>query len=222
MSDFPGGILEKLTILAFDTPDYMSFPIPFIAYFNPQEYTRVFEVEYNEPRPAGASGGPAVFNRIKPQEYDLTLVFDGTGTAGMKIDVYAMIQLFMATVGYSGSIHRPRYLMLVWGTFISRCVVKKISITYKLFKPCGIPLRANVTVSFSEHIDSETSALEANNSSPDLTHVRVIKDGDTLPNLSNEIYGDPKYYIELAKVNNIKDFRNLKPGEKIYFPPLEK
>jgi nucleoid-associated protein YgaU len=61
-----------------------------------------------------------------------------------------------------------------------------------------------------------------NNSSPDLTHIRMVKDGDTLPLMSFRIYGDSKYYLEVAKANNITNFRKLTVGRKIFFPPIEK
>uniref|UniRef100_A0AAU6WLI4 LysM domain-containing protein n=1 Tax=Chryseobacterium endophyticum TaxID=1854762 RepID=A0AAU6WLI4_9FLAO len=58
--------------------------------------------------------------------------------------------------------------------------------------------------------------------SPDLTHKRTIQDGDTLPLMTERIYGDSKYYLEVAKVNNLINFRQLVPGEELYFPPIEK
>jgi len=61
-----------------------------------------------------------------------------------------------------------------------------------------------------------------NSQSPDLTHIRIVKEGDTLPLLCHQVYGDPKYYIAVAAVNGLNDFRNLKKGERIMFPPLEK
>ena len=36
------------------------------------------------------------------------------------------------------------------------------------------------------------------------------------------IYGDPLLYIEVAKANGLTDFRNLKPGRTLVFPPVEK
>ncbi len=36
------------------------------------------------------------------------------------------------------------------------------------------------------------------------------------------IYGDPKYYLEVAKVNGLGNFRFLKPGTDLIFPPIEK
>jgi nucleoid-associated protein YgaU len=50
----------------------------------------------------------------------------------------------------------------------------------------------------------------------------VVKSGDTLPLLAKEIYGSSEYYLRVAEVNGIDDFRNLTPGQQIIFPPLAK
>ncbi|HEU6454372.1 MAG TPA: peptidoglycan-binding protein, partial [Roseateles sp.] len=62
----------------------------------------------------------------------------------------------------------------------------------------------------------------AQDQSPDLTHKRVVKAGDRLPLLCNEIYGTPHLYLQVAAANGLDDFRNLAPGTQLFFPPLEK
>ena len=64
-------------------------------------------------------------------------------------------------------------------------------------------------------------ALEKS-SSPDLTHERIVEEGDTLPLMCHRIYGSTNHYLEVAKFNKLKYFKELTPGSKIYFPPLEK
>ncbi|MGR9053652.1 MAG: LysM peptidoglycan-binding domain-containing protein, partial [Gammaproteobacteria bacterium] len=59
-------------------------------------------------------------------------------------------------------------------------------------------------------------------SSPDLTHARMVLAGDTLPLMTERIYGTSKYYLRIAQINGLDDFRNLKPGSMLVFPPLEK
>jgi len=49
-----------------------------------------------------------------------------------------------------------------------------------------------------------------------------VRSGDTLPMLSKEVYGSPNHYLRLAQVNQLDDFRNLTPGQRIVFPPLAK
>ena len=45
--------------------------------------------------------------------------------------------------------------------------------------------------------------------------------GVLLPLLTREIYGTEAYYLRVAQVNNLDDFRNLTPGQVLFFPPLD-
>lgn len=123
---------------------------------------------------------------------------------------------------YKGKIHQPNYLKIKWSTFVFKCRVKSISTVYTLFRPDGSPLRAKVSLSFVGYIDEETREKEANKSSPDLTHVKSVREGDQLYLLCNEVYESPNYYLQIARENNILNFRQLKPGTKLVFPPLER
>ena len=217
------GKLEKLVIKAYTKPDYSDRPVDeFQVYFNPEEYAQVYDIEYDDKSGDGTTGSPMVFKRIKPQEYSLKFMIDGTGTGGEKINVPDMIRKFFSVMGYDGKIHRPRYLQVLWGTLRSYCILLKADITYKLFKPDGTPLRAVINATFKENIDDRTRVAKANDTSPDLTHVRVVKAGDTLPIMAYEIYGDLSRYIEVARVNGLDNFMQLRPGERILFPPVEK
>ncbi len=95
-----------------------------------------------------------------------------------------------------------------------------MNIDYKLFNPNGSPIRAVVKVKFISATDAELTAAKENKKSPDLTHVRMVKEGDTLPLMTFRIYGDSKYYLEVAKANKIQNFRKLKVGQEIFFPPI--
>jgi hypothetical protein len=217
------GELEKLLIKAYTAPDYSGDPVSeFKVFFNPEEYTRVYDVEFQREQGEGTTGSPVVFRKVKPQEYTLKFLFDGTGVSGEKIDVYETIQEFFQVAGYDGEIHRPRFLKLIWGKLEIKCVLLKAEITYKMFHPDGTPLRAILNATFTENVDDSTRVAEANDSSPDLTHVRIVKEGDTLPLMTYRIYGDFSYYLEVARVNKLKNFRQLKAGERIFFPPMEK
>jgi nucleoid-associated protein YgaU len=57
--------------------------------------------------------------------------------------------------------------------------------------------------------------------SPDVSHMVEVMEGDTLPSLCKKIYDNPNYYVEIAKINQLKSVRNLKVGQKLYFPPLK-
>jgi hypothetical protein len=161
--------------------------------------------------------------RAKPGDFTVPIFLDGTGADGKQTNVQKEVAHFQRVTGYDGDIHRPNYLKVAWGTLpVMHCVLKSASIVYKLFNPKGEPLRAIITAAFTESLDDKTRTALAKDKSPDLTHVRLVKGGDNLPLMCFEIYGDPRFYLEVARANRIDDFRRLEPGRKIFFPPLEK
>ena len=112
--------------------------------------------------------------------------------------------------------------MVKWGALLFKGSLVDLSIEYRLFAPDGTPLRANAKLKIKGTVDDDLRVARENNQSPDLTHYRKVKAGETLPLMCHRIYGDPKYYLEIAKANNITQFRKLKPGQELFFPPLQK
>lgn len=218
------GTLEHMIIRAYSTPDCSGDPIgEFEAYVNPTELTMAFEIEYDEAQGAGTTQSRMNFKKMKPGDTSVAFFLDGTGANGRPLDVQQKVEEFQTVCGYNGAIHRPNYLKIGWGTLtVKRCVLKSASVAYKLFKPDGVPLRAVITAVFVDSTDDQTRVAMSQDQSPDLTHVRLIRAGDRLPQLCQEIYGDPKLYVAVATANGLDDFRNLKPGSQIVFPPLEK
>ncbi len=216
------GELEKLLIEAYRDPEYRDKDSNmFITMFNPEQYSLKYEVESDDTSGSGTSGGAPTFQRLKPQDLSLDFSIDGTGATGKVVDVAVRVKEFLnVAYEYQGDEHRPRYLKIIWGSLIFKCVLKTANIRHSLFSPEGKSLRAKITASFTGFIEDNLRASQEDSSSPDLSHLRVVKDGDTLPLMAYKIYGDPKYYLHVAKINGLTNFRKLKTGQKIYFPPL--
>jgi len=111
---------------------------------------------------------------------------------------------------------------LVWGTLIFKGRATEVSINYKLFNANGEPIRAIVKVKFKGSIEEKLRIAKENKSSPDLTHERIIKAGDTLPLMCQRIYGEARRYVQVAEYNGLTNFRSLLPGQRLLFPPIEK
>ena len=216
------GELKKLLIEAYKDARYSEKDsIGFEAMFNPEEYTLSYEIESDRTNGSGTSGSPQTFKKLKPQNLTLNFTIDGTGVTGETVDVSDKIGNFLEVAyQYHGDKHKPRYLKVVWGTLIFKCVLKSANIAHTLFSPDGTPLRAKITAVFSGFMEDRLRTAHEDSSSPDLTHLRVVNDGDTLPLMTYRIYGDSKYYLQVAEVNGLTDFRKLKTGQQIYFPPL--
>jgi hypothetical protein len=123
---------------------------------------------------------------------------------------------------YDSEEHRPRALLLVWGSLTLPCVLTAVDYRYTLFKEDGTPLRAVAKCSFCESIPAAEAEKTRDAKSPDLTHLRDVKDGDTLPLLANDIYGDGRFYLEVARFNKLVNFRRLRSASRLSFPPLDK
>lgn len=203
----------------------------FNAQVNPETYEQNFEIEYDEDQAPGTSNTLPRYNRTKPQILEFEFIFDTTGALPGTTDeqrtsregILLQIDQFKKVVfSYDGETHRPPFLILSWGTLLFKCVLTAMNITYKLFRPDGTPVRAVVKARFQGLMDDPLRVAEENRQSPDLTHVQIVKAGDSLPSMCKRIYGDSRYYLEVARRNKLFDFRNLSIGQRIEFPPIEK
>lgn len=219
------GFLDKIKIIGFQSADESSLAAPFSIYigmFNPERYSVANRVIYSDVAKQGSTASVLQFDRIAPRTFNFDFLVDGTGASGEKREVLADIILFRYTCGFIGTTHRPSFLILQWGTFLVRCVLTSLTIDYTLFRPEGTPLRAIMKASFAEYTTPVLEQLQNFLSSPDVTHERTVTANDRLDLMSYKIYKDSKYYMELARVNNLNQFKKLKVGDKIIFPPVEK
>jgi hypothetical protein len=230
----PGtGKLEKMLILAFSDSEKAEnggvndADDQFEALINPESYTLQYKLKFSQgAQGQGTSGAQLKYEYTEPDEITFDFLFDNSGIIDgqpRESVVDDLKKMKDVLIGYKGDSHEPRHLKLVWGeNSIFKGRVTELSINHKMFKPDGTPIRAIATVKFKSSIEEQKRAAKENKSSPDLTHIRKVKQGDTLPLMCYSIYGDPKYYLQVAEVNGLANFRQLKPGTDLFFPPLKK
>ncbi|MBW7956870.1 MAG: LysM peptidoglycan-binding domain-containing protein [Deltaproteobacteria bacterium] len=226
------GKLEKVLILAFtdskkaETGSKMDARDSFEALVNPETYTMEYKVETSEEQGQGTSGSQSKFISTSPQELTFEFLFDNTGLIDgrpNKAGIFDNVNHFRKILTeYQGDSHEPYHLKLIWGNLVFKGRAVELGITYKLFNPDGQPIRAVAKARFKGSIEEKKRALWEDRKSPDLTHLRRVSAGDTLPLMCYRIYGDPKYYMDVAKANGIENFRLLPPGMEIAFPPIAK
>ncbi len=233
------GELIKLQIRAYSDEQFSEEIADgeFKTLLNPENYKFSYRIEQNDDQASGTSGAAPRFNKSLPEALDLEFLFDRTGvitdyTAGGSGNktfkdegggIIDDIEKFKKVVfDYNGDEHKPNYLIISWGTLLFKGALSEMDVTFKLFKSDGTPLRAVAKAKFKGFVEDNLRIARENNSSPDLTHLRIVKEGDTLPLMSFRIYGDSGYYLEVAKANQLTNFRKLKVGQKIFFPPIQK
>jgi len=227
------GKLEKLLILAFsdskkaETGGVKEADDSFEALINPESYSLDYKLKFSESGQGhGTSGKQLKYEYTAPEEITFEFLFDNTGIIdGKARDSIAddIKQFKKVLIEYKGDAHEPRHFKLVWGKHsIFKGRVTEVNLTYKMFKSDGTPIRAVAKVKFKSSIEEQKRAAKEDKKSPDLTHVRKVRAGDTLPLMCHGIYGDPKYYVQVAKANGLGNFRYLEPGSDLVFPPIEK
>lgn len=197
----------------------------FEVMLNPSSYSHSYSIGYSKKEAMGQLGSDTKFSGVKPEKVSFDIVIDGTGvvevpdaaSSGVKDQVKNLTDIVYK---YDGSNHEPNHVRVLWGSLIFFGRLDTMSVEYTLFKPGGEPLRAKIKLGFSGFMSKEEEALRANRSSPDMSHVIEFKAGDTLPLLCYRVYKDSSYYPEVARANNITNFRDIRPGSKLHFPPL--
>lgn len=196
---------------------------------NPESYQINYQATTIERGPSRKSrrvsvSGDEIPRRVTDHTKTLSfdVWFDCTGAVPDSKDVIQEIAaLRKLLVMYQGNIHSPRLVEVYWGRGLSwRGQCTKMDISYTLFDAKGNPLRAKASLSFDPEPNNKLRVKEKGKSSPDLTHVRIVRDGDHLPLMCHRIYNDSSYYLQVAKVNGLTNFMDIRPGQRIFFPPL--
>lgn len=207
-----------------------SFELP----VNPESYTQNYKVEYNAQQGHGNQSTDARFKSTAPEQLRLDFFFDETHTIegygneqkytkGPYKTVQDELKDFLDTVYHmEGEIHRPRFLQLTWGTFKFSCILKNLDLNYTLFKADGTPIRIKIAATFLNYIAQDERVAREKKKSPDLTRIRNAKQGERLDLMTSEVYNTPQYVLQIAKANNLSSIRQLKQGQELRFPPLDK
>lgn len=221
--------LMKLKIVAYGDARYTR-PVAsngtYTAQINPEQFSHSHSVVYNDAPSTDTAGTTTKYSTIAPETVSFTFYLDGTGVLadlappGQGTVSEAVTRFKRVAYCYNGEIHSPNYLQLVWGDFSLKCRLASLEVEYTLFNADGLPLRAKLTPRFEQFLDPCDLARQSAKSSPDMTHVRTVVAGDTLPLMCQRIYGDSAHYLRVADHNGLRDFRQLQPGQQIAFPPL--
>jgi Contractile injection system tube protein len=233
MSD--NNSLRKLVIKSFANRDFTNEDVSrmFTTPINPESFSQTYRVNVDTQNGHGNDGSEVRYKSTAPEELRLDFYLDGTKTMEgyggenkkyiLKPVSEQLQDLKHCVYDMDGDIHRPRFLIVFWGSEINfRCVLSNLDLNFSLFEPDGKPLRVKVSATFLRHKSREEIQAEARLSSPDLTHFHQVHQGDRLDLLTYGIYNDSTYFLQVANANSLTNIRNIKPGIELYFPPFDK
>jgi hypothetical protein len=217
--------LELLKITGYTDEEFQTAfeGQPYTVMINPDTLKWQRKIEYNEQQTPDSSSASQKYKCTSSDKLNFDIVIDCTGVVDSKrVNMATEISTLEKIVyTYNGDIHRPNYVKVQWGSSLTfKGVLDSFDISYTLFKPDGSPLRAKISLGFSQYISPSTVKMEEKQASPDVTHLVSVVEGVTLPQLCQKVWSDDSYYVQVARYNDLNKFRNLKGIEKLIFPPI--
>jgi nucleoid-associated protein YgaU len=120
----------------------------------------------------------------------------------------------------------PPFITFTWGsetTFKSVCT--SLTVAFKLFRPNGDPIRADVKMTLKQAEAASTASSNGANRGTNPTTranaghgVHTVKDGDSLPSIAYEAYGDATSWRAIADANGIENPLHLRRGRTLSLP----
>ena len=211
----------------------------FVAWINPQKYKFTFGIKTVEDTPPMAQPGSTKIASYPSDRINFNLILDTTGLIASPLGsltmpadgVASLIEEFLDKIARpcpSGNsagkigLCQP-VLQLSWAQLQFRCILSGLDIEYKLFKPDGTPIRAELNLTFTASPPEPTTPTPPGQDASALAAITkqvTVVEGDTLPSLCAQIYGDPTMYILIAQYNGLFSFRDITAGTQLLFPPL--
>lgn len=170
-------------------------PLPFEVQFNPESITVTASKRLSDKQLVNKRTDSIEFVSHAPKSYNFTLFLDGTGASGKeKWDVGAKVAEFMKLTYYQKNKEQGNsFLSISWGNFLIYCILESVTVTYKMFDPQGLPIRATLACNFVEYFAGE-----------DLELAQTDWKG---PTLLQKLFTDPNESIAAAKEKGANGLR---------------
>jgi hypothetical protein len=204
------------------------------CYFNPTEYSISKSNEWTYEKVTGTSLPPAQFSGGAPRQMELSLLLDQTldkGKMTVQAATDALFKMMEVPSGSSGggTTAAPPMVKFVWGKVVGfKAVCTSLTVAFKLFRPTGEPIRADVKMTLKQAETASTKSSNGANKGQNPTTranagfgVHTVRDGDTLPSISYQTYGDATRWRAIAEANGVDNPLHLRRGSALSLPKLE-
>jgi Contractile injection system tube protein/LysM domain len=195
------------------------------CYFNPTEYSISKSNEWKYKSVTGTSFSPPEFGGGQPRQIELSLLFDQTFppyTMSVRESTAALLDMMEVPSGKTGGSPTavPPFVTFEWGRLVFKGACVSLSVTYKLFEPNGDPLRADVKLTLKQAEEAQQGQNPTTRATAGYG-VHRVRDGDTLPSISYQAYGDATKWRLIAEANGVDNPLHLRRGRALSLPRLD-
>jgi len=214
------GNLKKLSIEGYIDADFKkkSATKSFVTQINPESILLSKNVNLKSEKVPGNDSQALKYNQHEPGKLSFKITLDNSGVLENSNAINESVSLLEKNIyNLNSESHEPSYVKITWGSFIFKGRATSLKYNYKLFSSDGEPIRVEIDMDFEE----SENVVKSSKNSPDVSRTIMIKVGDTIPLICAEIYGDASFCYEVAAFNQLSNFRMVKVGSTVYFPPLK-
>jgi len=219
MSLIPVDAVREATVparLRIITPKVTPDVIP--LRFNPTEYQLQKQNNFAEIAIPGLETPPIQYVRGASEKLTLELIVDTSDTLEDVRKKY--VDAVRGLLNINSELHAPPLVAFEWDCEIFKGVLESLNVTYTLFGPTGVPLRAKLSTTLREYRPVNVQFSERPRNSPDVEKSFTVRRGDELWSIAAQIYRDASQWRALALANDIQDPRSLEPGTQLLVPRL--
>lgn len=184
--------------------------------FNPTEYSINKSNVFSEASIPGLGSPIVQFNRGNVRTLSLDLLLDTYTGGSLRNSCWTLtpgegedlrtkyINKFEKLLEIDGELHAPPPCKVLWANLEFVGVLESLQKRYVFFLDDGTPVRARLTLNFKEYVPVEIQLKTSPRSSPDRRKTYLVKEGDSLWQISAKAYGDPGQWRIIAEANNIE------------------
>ncbi|MFZ5986678.1 MAG: peptidoglycan-binding protein LysM [Bacillota bacterium] len=188
-------MVEKAKIIPYDKNGREDKTNEVVVMFNPNEYTVSVEAKYT------GEDNKKQFLITEIPELKVSLFYDTYDKrSDVRKETGKIIALMKPTIPGKET-KRPPECSFIWGKFSYRGVITSVQQRFTMFLENGIPVRAVLDVTFTSHdLDKKVENLKGLEACRKLW---MVKSGDRLDLIANEVFKDPLQWRRIAKANRI-------------------
>jgi Contractile injection system tube protein/LysM domain len=199
---------------------------PIKCLFNPKDYTVTKTNNWKADPKQGETAAVPSFTGGTPWSMTLQLLFDSTllkPAVSVKDVTGTLFDAMKATCGEvsKGNTKRPPTITFNYGTFTFVGVAQSLTVQYTLFTPEGEPIRADVKLALMQWVVDPGKGQNPTTQGEAGLGAHVVRDGDSLPSIAYEAYGDATQWRAIAQANGIDDPLRLRSGRMLNVPRLD-
>jgi nucleoid-associated protein YgaU len=184
---------DKAQIQVTEGPDASTIDLS----YNPVSYQVSKTVEKT------GEGAKQQFKNSKTEDFTIEIFYDTyEKQTDVRKETEKIVNLTKPTVGEKET-KRPPVCLFVWGGLTQKCQVSKVNQKFTMFLDTGIPVRAEVTVTFTPYLTPKED--EQNKGKDACRKLWTVKSGDRLDLIAYRTLLEPDLWPKIAALNNIAD-----------------